>query len=137
MRAKAVVLIAAVAVAVAVGVAGCGGESGDLMSIEISGGPAGVAKHTVVVTGDGRGTCDRGAEVLLPSQRVIDARVIAKDITELTRKAADYPPLTGARRYTLKTADGDVTWSEGTPALPDVLPRAQLLALQLERLLCR
>jgi hypothetical protein len=119
-------------------IAGCGGEAGDLMSIEISGGPAGAAaKHTVVVTGDGRGSCDRGSSKLLPSDRVIDARVIAKEVGDLTRKAADYPSRPGTRRYVLSTGDGDVRWSEGTPALPSVLPKAQLLALQLERLLCQ
>ena len=106
------------------------------MSISFAGGPTG-ARHNVVVTGDGRGSCDRGAEKLLPSDRVIDAREIAKDATQLASKAADYPPKPGARRYTLSTTDGKVRWSEGSPGLPSALPRAQLLALQLERLLCR
>jgi hypothetical protein len=133
MRHKTLALLATLAAAL---IAGCGGESGDLMSIETSGGPAGTAKHTIVVTGDGRGSCDRGTEVLLPSERVIDARVIEKDLGDLVRKAADYPERPGARRYTVKTGDGDVRWSEGTPGLPEVLPKAQLLALQLERILC-
>ena len=120
----------------ALALSGCGGEAGDLMSIEFQGGPTG-AHHTVVVTGDGRGSCDRGKEELLPSARVIDAREIAKDVSDLARKAADYPPKAGATRYKLRTTDGDVRWSEGTPALPPELPKAQLLALQLERLLCR
>jgi hypothetical protein len=124
------VLVAAAALS------GCGGEAGDLMSIEYEGGPTGI-HHTVVVTGDGRGSCDRGPEKLLPSDRVIDAREIEKEVTDLARKAADYPPKPGARRYIINTDDGDVRWSEGDPGLPSVLPRAQLLALQLERLLCR
>ena len=117
-------------------VTGCGGEAGDLMSIEFQGGPAGT-HHTVVVTGDGRGSCDRGKEELLPSERVIDAREIAKEVSDLARQAADYPAKRGATRYTLKTTDGDVRWSEGTPGLPSVLPKAQLLTVQLDRLLCR
>jgi hypothetical protein len=128
--------LAALTAAVALLTAGCGGEAGDLMSIAISGGPA-AEKHTVVVTGDGRGSCDRGPEKLLPSERVIDAREIAKDVTDLATKAAVYPPKQGARRYVLNTTDGDVRWSEGSPGLPSVLPKTQLLALQLERLLCR
>lgn len=122
----------------ALAVAGCGGEAGDLMSIQISGGPAGTAGHTVVVTGDGRGSCDRGEDKLLPGDRVIDAREIAKDVTDLATAAKEYPAAgPGARRYTLSTGDGDVRWSEGSPGLPEALPKAQLLALQLERLLCR
>jgi hypothetical protein len=131
MRRLGLVVLAALAVA------GCGGESGDLMSFEIAGGPAGTTAHRIVVTGDGRGSCDGGGEKLLPSERVIDARVIEGDVTDLARRAAEYAPKPGGRRYTLGTDDGDVTWSEGTPGLPEVLPKAQLLALQLERLLCR
>lgn len=128
--------MAAAALLAAAALAGCGGAAGDLMSIEFEGGPARV-HHTVVVTGDGRGSCDRRAEKLLPSDRVIDAREIAKDVTEYATKAADYPAKAGATRYTLRTTDGDVRWSEGTPGLPAVLPKAQLLALQLDRLVCR
>jgi hypothetical protein len=128
--------ITAAAIAALVLVAGCGGESGDLMSIEITGGPT-AEKHTVVVTGDGRGSCDRGAEKLLPSARVIDAREIEKEVGDLATRAAVYPVRQGARQYKLSTTNGDVRWGEGTPGIPSVLPRAQLLALQLERLLCR
>jgi hypothetical protein len=138
MRRPKLVVLAALAVALAaLAAAGCGGESGDLMSFEITGGPAGTTGHTIVVTGDGRGSCDKGDEKLLPSDRVIDARVIEADVTDLARRADEYPPKAGARRYTLSTDDGDVRWSEGSSGLPGVLPKAQLLALQLERLLCR
>jgi hypothetical protein len=117
-------------------IAGCGGGAGDLMSIQITGGPT-AEKNTVVVSGDGRGSCDRGALKELPSQRVIDARAVARDAADLARKASTYPPKAGARRYELRTNDGVVRWSEGSPGIPSVLPRAQLLALQLEQLLCR
>jgi hypothetical protein len=128
---------ALVASLAAMAIAGCGGESGDLLSFEIAGGPAGTTGHTIVVTGDGRGSCDQAQEKLLPSERVIDAREIEKGVTDLARRAAEYPPKSGTRRYTLSTDDGDVKWSEGTPGLPEDLPKAQLLALQLEQILCR
>jgi hypothetical protein len=127
-------VITAIATA-AVALAGCGGTAGDLMSITISGGPTG--KHTLVVSGDGRGSCDRGELKALESQRVIDAREIERDARKLARGAAAYPERPGARRYAMSTNDGVVRWSEGTPGLPKALPRAQLLALQLERQLCR
>ena len=132
MRSAAVVAIAAAA-----GVAGCGGTAGDLLSITVSGGPgAAAAKHTLVVSGDGRGSCDRGKLGALESQRVIEAREIEREARKLARDAASYPERPGARRYALSTNDGVVRWSEGNPALPNVLPRAQLLALQLQRELC-
>lgn len=123
--------LAAVALA-----AGCGGTAGDLLSIRVTGGPAG-AGHTVVVSGDGRGSCDRGPLKPLPSGRVIAAREIERDVLELARNATTLPNRPGGRRYALKTKDGVVRWSEGAPNLPAPLPRAQLLALQLDRELCR
>ena len=102
----------------------------------MSGGVAG-GEHSLVVTGDGRGSCDRKALEQLPPDRVVDARVIERDVSDLARRAADYPsPANDARDFTLKTKDGEVTWSEATQGLPEVLPKAQLLAVQLQRILC-
>ena len=105
------------------------------MSITATGGFAG-GRHTVVVSGDGRGSCDRGPLKQLPSDRVIEAREIEHEVAELARRAASYPPSPDARMYTLNTKAGVVTWSEGRRGLPPVLPRAELLALQLVRRLC-
>src|SRR4051794_9478335 len=115
--------------------AGCGGSAGDLLSITASGGIAG-GKHTVVVSGDGRGACDPGPLKELPSDRVIAAREVERDAAELAKRSAVYPPLPDARSYTLHTKAGEVRWSEGARGLPSVLPRAQLLELQLQRALC-
>lgn len=124
------------ACALALLLAGCGGSAGDLLSITVSGGPS-PARHTMVVTGDGRGSCDRGTLQQLPGDRVIDARELEKDVGDLARRSATYPPArAGARHYTLRTKDGTVEWSEGSASLPPELPRAQLLALQLEHILC-
>jgi hypothetical protein len=116
--------------------AGCGGSAGDLLSISATGGIAG-GKHEVVVSGDGRGSCDRGPLKELPSDRVIDAREIEHDVSDLARRAVTYPPVPDARAYKLDSKAGEVRWSEGSPGLPSVLPKAQLLDLQLERLLCK
>jgi hypothetical protein len=115
--------------------AGCGGEAGDLMSIDVSGGPTN-AKHTIVVSGDGRGSCDKSKLRALPSARVITAREVEREARKLARAGTHYPERAGRRRFALSTNDGIVRWSEGTPGLPKDLPRAQLLALQLERRLC-
>jgi hypothetical protein len=130
---RGIAVVAALAAPALAG--GCGGTAGDLLSLTVGGGLAG-APHTVVVSGDGRGSCDRGPLKPLPSGRVIEARAIERDAASLARRAAEYVPSPDARAYTLKTKDGVVRWSEGTPHLPTVLPRAQLLALQLDRELC-
>lgn len=105
------------------------------MSIAVAGGPTN-ARHTIVVSGDGRASCDRGPLKSIPSARVIDARVLEHDLVDFARRAADYPARPGVRSYVLSTKDGVVRWSEGSPGLPAVLPRAQLLTLELERQLC-
>ncbi|MEA2471554.1 MAG: hypothetical protein QOE38_2553 [Thermoleophilaceae bacterium] len=128
---------AALTMAAAFAMAGCGGDAGDLLSISASGGVAG-GTHAIVVTGDGRGSCDKGPLKELPSDRVIDARGIERDAGDLARRAAEYPPARQhARSYVLRTKDGQVRWSERTPAIPSVLPRAQLLELELQQLLCK
>ena len=43
----------------------------------------------------------------------------------------------GAARYVVRIKAGTVRWVEGGPDLPPELPRTQLLALRLDRLLCR
>jgi hypothetical protein len=115
--------------------AGCGGGAGDLLSIGVSGGIA-PRRHTIVVSGDGRGSCDRGPLKEIPSDRVIDAREIERDVADLAKRSATYPPAPDARAYVLRTKAGTVRWSEAGRGLPSVLPRAQLFELQLERLLC-
>ncbi len=114
---------------------GCGGTAGDLLSITVSGGVSRTT-HTVVVSGDGRVSCDRGPLKPIPSDRVISAREVERDVTDYAKRAAEYPARAGVRRYVLNSKDGVVRWSEGSPALPPVLPRAQLLALQLTRIAC-
>ena len=115
--------------------AGCGGEAGDLIAIEVSGGAAG-GDRTIVVTGDGRGSCDDGDLSNVDSDLVVEARAVERDIEELTNESREFPERRGRRRYVVRTDDGVVRWSEGTPGLPAVLPRTALLTLRLERELC-
>src|SRR5205085_1994904 len=87
--------------------AGCGGSPGDLLEISVSGGFA-PAKHTIVVSADGRASCDRGPLKELPAERVIDARELEKDVADLAKHAATFPPAPDAREYTLRTKAGTV-----------------------------
>jgi hypothetical protein len=135
MRRRLVAGAAAGAVA-ALGAAGCGGSAGDLLSLRVSGGFAGTA-HTIVVSGDGRGSCDKGDLKELPSERVIEAREIERTTRKQARDAADFPSrVADGRQYVLTSKEGTVRWGEGAAGLPKALSRAQLLALRLERALC-
>jgi len=116
--------------------AGCGSSAGDLLALEVSGGPL-PAKQTLIVTADGRGSCNRGKLREIPNQRLLDAQGIARDAKPLAEAGAEYlASRPDARAYRLLLPDGDVRWTEGRPGIPPELARAQLLALQLGRVLC-
>ena len=118
--------------------AGCGGEAGDLMAIEIAKGPAIGRELNIVIKDNGRGTCNDREEETLPSDLLIDARELERDLGDLAEEGAFFEPTgPGRREYVVRIKAGTVRWSEGDRGLPNELPRTQLLALRLDRLLCR
>jgi hypothetical protein len=128
--------LAGAALALCCALAGCGGSTGDLMGISVRGGPV-RGTERLRVTLDGRGSCNAGKLASLPSERVLDARNVERDSRPLVKAGASFGQLSrGRRNFELKTKDGNVTWVDGSPGLPAVLSRAELLALELERLLC-
>jgi hypothetical protein len=131
--------LSAVAIAACAGLAACGGESGDLMAIEVSGGLAkGRGPLEIVLANDGRGTCTDRSEEGVPSDVVIEAREVERELGDLAEEGAIFED--GSRsgaRYVVRIKAGTVRWAEGARDLPPVLPRTQLLALRLDRLLCR
>ena len=135
MRLRAPTALAACLLALAA----CGGESGDLIAFEVSGGlAAGRGPLEIVVASDGRASCNDRESETIPSELLIDARDIERDLGDLAERGASYPaPGADRARYVARIKAGTVRWTEGARGLPDVLPRAQLLALRLDRLLCR
>jgi hypothetical protein len=119
-----------------VALAGCGGTSGDLIAIEVSGGfqPKTVA---ITVTDDGRGTCDRGPLKPISGQTLLDAREIQRELAPYANQARVFPSA-GAdqRQYELRMREGAVTWPEGGQGLPPALGKAVLLERSLEQQLC-
>jgi hypothetical protein len=127
---------AAAALAVlATALTGCGGSAGELMAISTTGG-GGPAYH-VIVTGDGRGSCNGGADKTLPSQHVLDAREVERELKNYAAKSARFttgPP--GARRYVASTKDGTVIWVEGARGAPPVVAKGIALTQELKRDTC-
>jgi hypothetical protein len=135
---RRLLLAAALACAAPCGaLAGCGTGTADLLAIRVTGGFAGVDDN-IRVTDDGRASCNRRPLAQLPSQTVLDAREVKRNLRPLARRGASFPAAAGAdlRHYELRSFDGVVRWDEGQP-LPPRLGRATLLALRLERSLCR
>jgi hypothetical protein len=117
-------------------VSGCGGSAGDVLAIEVSGGSLG-AKQTLIVTADGRGSCDQGTLHEIANDQLIAAQAVARDAKPLAEAGSVYTASrAGARQYLLRLPQGNVQWTEGRPGIPGALARAQLLALQLGRALC-
>lgn len=125
------------AVAAALAIAGCGGEAGDLLALEVSGGPQDQAVR-ITVSDDGRGRCGDGELSPIAGERLIEAREIERGLEGLAGEGTSFPAAGGSdrRRYVARTREGTVRWVEGTPDLPEVLPRAALLAEQLDDDLC-
>ena len=118
--------------------AGCGGEAGDLMAIEIAKGPARGRALDIVIASDGRASCNDRPEETIPSDLLIEARDLEHDLDDLAEQGAFFEPTgAGRREYVVRIKAGTVRWSEGDRGLPRELPRTQLLALRLDRLLCR
>jgi hypothetical protein len=136
-QAAAPLRAATLAAVAALALVACGGEAGDLLALEISGGFQPEAVR-LTVTEDGRGTCDGGELRPIPGERLIEARDLERDLEGLARDGASFgaPSAADARSYVARTREGTVRWVEGAPDLPEVLPRAALLAQQLEEELC-
>jgi hypothetical protein len=129
MRRAMMVLIAAAALA------GCGGGAGELITISTTG--PGEEPLRLVVTGDGRGTCNGTGERVLPSAHVIDARELERALKRAAKDRASYTDgPRGARRYVVSSNDGIVTFVEGARGAPRAVGDAILLRQNLKRDLC-
>jgi hypothetical protein len=110
--------------------AGCGGESGDLIAFEDG-------TNEIVLADNGLASCNGGAEEAIDNQLLIDAREVEREIGDLAEESARYPATQpGRKEYVVRTKDGTVRFGEGETGLPEVLPKAQLLAVRLRRQLC-
>jgi hypothetical protein len=134
MRLRTTIAAAAAAAAVAV-LAGCGSGTADLMAVHVTGGFVG-EDYELRVTDDGRGSCG-GPLRPLPSQTVLDAREVKRDMRPFARRGATLPTAGGdLHHYEFRSFDGVVRWDEGRP-LPPAIGRATALTLRLKRALCR
>ena len=127
--------LAGLAVASLAALAGCGGGAGELITISTSGG--GGDNHRLVVTGDGRGTCDGKNEKVLPSEHVLDAREVERELKKDAKARASFTNgPKDARRYVVSTNDGLVTFTEGAKGAPAVIPKTIVLTQELKGDLC-
>jgi hypothetical protein len=117
-------------------IAGCGNPGGDILAIEVREPTAGTPIQRLVVTDDGRGRCNAGDLERLRSSRLLEAREVQRELEELSGDRSEFRGPRGRRAYRAETPDATVTWVEGAPNVPDAIPKATLLALNLRRELC-
>jgi hypothetical protein len=115
--------------------AGCGNPGGDLMSIEVREPTAGTPVERLVVTDDGRGRCNAGDLERLPSERLLEAREVERELEDLVVRRVRPRALPGRRAYRAHMREGTIGWSEGDVSEP-VLPKGTLLATKLRHELC-
>lgn len=121
---------------VALATSACGGAAGDLIAVEVSGGSQ-EAPVVISVSDDGHARCGTAPLEPIPSQALLDAREVERELAPLAATGTRFPaPGTGAREYVFRMRDGAVRFGEGAPDLPPALPQAVLLERELERLLC-
>jgi hypothetical protein len=119
--------------AAALVLAGCGGESADLFEVQRSG-PGAVE---VVVNDGGTARCDRAKARQLPSDRLLDAREIARGLEKQARLSIDLPKGPRAtRHYTVRTPVGRTAFWDTSPGAPKVFSRLQVLTRQLAEEVC-
>jgi hypothetical protein len=112
-------------------VAGCGNPGGDLIALEERG-----AHFTrLVVTDDGRGSCNGGELRRLADGRLLEAREVERELQELADERTSFPDPSGGRHFRAQMRGTTVTWRERSSQDP-VLPKATLLTLRLRRELC-
>ena len=112
---------------------GCGNPGGDLLAIEER--APGGATNRLVVTDDGRGSCNGGQLKRLESDRLLEAREVQREMEELPGERSDFGRLGDRTNYRATMREAEVTWAEGARQ-PAVLPKATVLALQLRRATC-
>jgi len=111
--------------------ASCGNPGGDLIALEERG-----AHFTrLVVTDDGRGSCNGGELERLASGRLLEAREVERGLEELALERTNFPESTGGRHFRAQIRGATLTWRERSRQDP-VLPKATLLTLKLKRELC-
>ena len=112
----------------------CGNPGGDLIAIDVTD-PDERSSTRLVVTDDGRGSCNGGELKRLESARLLEAREVEREMEELPGERTNFGRLAGRTVYRATMRDAEVTWTEGARR-PEVLAKATALALRLDHETC-
>lgn len=134
-------LAGALVLGVGVGVGGCGGQiAPDLFEVirsptGLSSGPD--AALDLVVADDGTARCNGGRRRAMPDPLILEARTLQKDIdADLLRHARLPESPGGVYAYRVRDQDGEVSFSDTSPRLPQELQRVEGLTLAVSQQAC-
>ena len=114
---------AVVALIAALALSGCGASYPDVFLLTRSGSLPG-ARLTLLVNDGGTVRCNGAEPRQLPARRLLDARDIARELSEEAKEDLTLPAPRGSLlRYRLRTQDGTVTFSdEDAVRRPELAP---------------
>ena len=122
---------------VALVLAGCGGGEiqADLFLVVRAGNVPG-ARLTMLVNDAGLVTCN-GSQHELPSNRLLDARQLQRDMKPYAKRKLHLLARRGSVfAYSVRDADGTVTFSDNSRNLPPKLARLPLFVLEVATQVC-
>jgi hypothetical protein len=121
----------------AVVLAGCGGGEvqADLFAV-VRTGTVPSARLTMVVNDAGLVTCN-GKQYELPSDRLLDARQLQRDMKDYAKRKLHLVGRPGSVfAYSVRDPDGTVTFADNSRALPPKLAKLPLFVLQVAQQVC-
>jgi hypothetical protein len=123
-------------VAVAALAAGCGTPSADLFVVERTG-DLPDAELTLLVSDGGTVRCDGGDEVPLHSDRLLEARELARDLAPVLDDEPRLPASDGSLlRYRVLAGEGEASFADTSPRLPPALAEVQRFTRAVARESC-
>jgi hypothetical protein len=124
-------LACGVVAAGAVALGGCGGiVSSDLFLVQRSGSTAG-ARLSLLISEEGIARCDNGAPHRITDPQLIKARVIQEHLESYASKHLSLPPQPGSvLSYSVRDANGSVSFADNSSSQPPVLRELALLVLE-------
>jgi hypothetical protein len=115
---------------------GCGVRSADLFLVERTGTIPG-ARLTLLVSEDGRVSCDGRAAGRLSDAQLVRARGIQEDLQDPASRRLTLPPRPGSvLRYVVRQEGGTVRFSDNSAGQPPALRQLALLVLQIAQGSC-
>ena len=122
--------------AAALALAACGSPPADLFVVERSGAIPG-ARLTLLVSDDGTVRCNGGPRRDAGSDRLLDARALARELAAQAERDRALPPGPGSvLRYRVRLEDGTVTFSDTSRGVPPAALRLAAFTREVARQVC-